>query len=262
MSDVAKTISHGINIIMTNFNNGKTTSFYFDYSLTENTKKSGKKWKFVFIFLCLALLVAVSSFFAVRQKRKNEKFDKNCYLLVVGNFAYAADAKEVADSVEKVGGAGFVWVDKSFEVVAFAYPTQKDAAKVQKNLESTTWETTIKKINLKKPKLNRAVQSQKNAIDYLWNLIDRLYKISLNFDQENISNAEAHKQLSKISKELNQLQLKLERNEVNSVVYSGINLIKNEIDDFLKKSYAKNLYSSGIKLICVKTIYTCSTMQS
>lgn len=237
----------------------KSATFYADHCISVGRKKSAKRTKTFFVIFALVVIVAAVIFFVARRSTgKRTKFGRYCYLLVVGNFGFASDAQEVADNVEKAGGAGFVWVDESFEVVAFAYPTQKAAENVQKNLEETSWDAKIKKVRLKKPAVSKMTGNQKAAINYIWDLMGKLYDISIGFDSKRISNAAAHTELLKISKELNKLSVGLGGNEIDVALSSRLNLIKTEIDDFLKKSYAQNLYSSGMKLIFVKTIYACS----
>ena len=231
--------------------NKKSATFYNFYVATKNPKKPRNFLKIGFILLLCILLVFVLIFFRIKKASSGEKFNKFAYLVVVGEFAKSSDAKDYSDTVEKSGGAGYVWIDDNYSVVAFVYPTLFKAESVLKNLEETPWKASIKKIALKKP--NAPKGAQKSAVDFIWSQMTELYNLSIKFDKGEATEAPIYKKLSKT-----ELDISLIINNLGSDNFklkSRLESLKNNIEKFLKSFYKSNIYASGLKNLCVDFVY-------
>lgn len=241
----------------------KTATFYELYFFESAGKQRRKGAKFWFVLiLSLALVLAIVLFAVFKKSTNRDKFSKKAFLVVVGKYDFVSDAKDMADNVEVAGGAGFIWVDDSFWVVAFAYPTKEMAENIEKQLSGSKWRCEIEEIKLKKPKKSRLSNSQWRAVEGLWDCMNNLFEIALALDRKEISAANAYKQISKQRKDIAFLEKKMGDDELDRVFAERLEAVKGEIDEFLKSSFPNNLYSSGIKSICVKCVYLCSGLWS
>lgn len=239
-------------------------NFYIDYILSPKEKNRGsksghKKWWLILVFV-VALLVVVIVFSINKIKSSKVVFDKWLYLVVVGKFGNIADAKDLADNVEISGGAGYIWVEDTFWVVAFVYPTKEAADNVSSQLKATSWKSSVEKIELKKPKKAKLKNSQNNAVDLLWQMLNDFYNFAIEVDTKENQNAKVHKNLTDIKQQIKSVQNKLQDTDIDLCLKESLAVVYDELDGFLKASFPKNLYSSGIKLLCVKTAQACSSL--
>ena len=176
---------------------------------------------------------------------------------MVGKFDKIADAKDMADNVEVAGGAGYVWAEDTFWVIAFAYPSQKEAESVQKQLQTSGWDAVIEKKEIKKIKTKSLSSSQMQAINLLYDLLDQFYENALIVDKNEKSGAKVFSELAKSKKDVSLAVKRLQKSELDLLLQEKLSQIETELDDFFNSSFQQNLYSSGIKYLCIKTLFIC-----
>ena len=234
--------------------NEKSATFYYSYSINKKCEKNGKAFKILFVGIAVFAVIVVFVVFAKMKHNGTKKFSSCAYLVIVGSFDNASEAKDYSEKVEKSGGSGFVFVDDKYEVIAFAYPKLALAEMVQKNLIDSGWKAKIKRININGG--NKGLTAmQKSAKSFLFYCITKLYDLAIHYDSKAINSVGVHKNLSKIGRECIQYAEKL--NLDGDDIRKCLEEIELNIKNFLKESYSNNLYSSGIKYLCVKVICLC-----
>ena len=236
-----------------------SNNFYNDYVRTKSFKSTRLKIKktAILVIMCLLLFSVVIGFSINKIRSKKETFNKEAYLVIVGKYINVANAKDMADKVETSGGAGFIWVEDEFWVVAFVYPSQSAAESVQSQLRAASWRAEIEKKEIKKVNNSKLTNSQKFAVELMWKLMNEFYEFALVIDESENENAKVHKNLSKIRQDILLASNNLGESDIDAILRERLNLLSEELQSFLQASYPKNLYTSGIKSICVKAVYSC-----
>ena len=233
----------------------KSATIYAQYYVNKKRTNLSKIIKIMLIIILCVALVCVVVFFAAQKATKKSKFKDYAHLLVVGKFTRLSDAKDAAERVESAGGAGFVWIDEQYEVVAFAYSSVKEAESVQKNLEGSSWAAAIKKVKITKPKKNKLTSFQSRAVDFLWQSASDIFDIAIAFDSGTINILQIRRKLLKLNNDATFYYEKLGTTEL--MLKSNIEQLKNGIDSLIKSTYSADGLSSGIKKLCVKTLRAC-----
>lgn len=240
--------------------NEKYATFYNYYVVGKKPRKPSNLLKILFVlFLCI-LLVFVVAFFRIRKTNSKTKFDKFAYLIVVGEFTHASDAKDLSEKVEKSGGSGFVWIEEKYCVVAFVYPTAKKAEKVKQNLTETSWDASIKKVSIKKPTITKLANANKQALDFAWKGMAKLYDLAMGFDDNKLSETQIYKNLTDFEHEMNLIIGKLLDDEIGLTLKTKLNLLKNDVNLFLDSLPKTSSFSSKLKTLCVKFVYACCNL--
>lgn len=230
-------------------------NFYSAYSYNSKQKRQ-YKFKKIFIIAVVFILITIVVIFSVfNMNKKNDYFHDYIYLVVVGKFDKISDAKDLADNVKIAGGAGYIWIDSVFWVVAFVYKTEDAALSVKNQLQEGVWKCSIEKIKFEEIKYKKLNINQELAIKFLIQYINDFYDYAIMIDTDETQNASIHKKIIAKKNELTLLINKLGQSELDVLISSALQNIYDGLVDFLKSSFPQNLYSSGIKELCINAIY-------
>lgn len=205
------------------------------------------------IALFIILLIGLA-FFLIPKKYSTSKF----YFVEINSFLNYSSASELSSEIQSRGGAGFIYYDGSYHVLACYYPTKSEAEAVVENL-STDYSARIYTLETKKFTKSNSFSKEENlAIEKMINknieTINSLYASILKIDkgeislssfkvymQDTISNYESSlkefknfqslvnysKYLNKISDSLNSTLSAIESNENYKLKYNLIDIVVN-----------------------------------
>lgn len=137
-----------------NFNNNENLNF--DYNLFKLRFKKTIKISFVSIFLIIIMLMGCVVFF----KPNNVDY---LYFIKIDSFTTYKQASNCASSIQNLGGAGYVYFDGSYSIIASYYSNKKSADAVLKNIKTEYKNATILKLE-KQKLLNLNYSSKEKSI--------------------------------------------------------------------------------------------------
>ena len=154
----------------------------------------------------------------------------NLYALQAGVFDNEENAKELAQSLQEKGGAGYVRSGEEFRVYVSAYETEEEAENVSDRLESEQnlsckiREISSEKLKLKITAPSAAVESAKAAFSLAGQLESKLCELSLSLDKSEISATKALESIKALSEHISSVKSDFESNTsgADSPVYSAI----------------------------------------
>ena len=226
-------------------------------------KKRAKTTRFWTIcFACVACVVVFVLCCVLKQKKSNQVFGSKAFFVIVGKFDSLFEADSFSERVESSGGAGTVLARDSFWVVAFVYPSKKEAELVVKNLKSDSWSAAVEEISIKKPQMSNLLASQKAAINALKSGIDVLYSNAILYETKSGSDAKIYSSIVKLKKILVRLKGNLGESDKDAMIFDAVQELCECLNDFLKSSFSKEIYSSKLKALCVHSVVCFSEMIS
>ncbi len=137
---------------------------------------------FVYVFFCVILLGVV--YFLKPNTNKTNKF----YFVEINNFLNYNAANELSIKMQEKGGAGYIYFDGKYHVLASFYPNESNAETVCKNLKTDYPTATVFCLDYKeKINLEYLSENQKNTtktlIENCKNCVDEIYGNILSFDK-------------------------------------------------------------------------------
>ena len=168
---------------------------YGDYNKKIHKPTQGGMCVIVFIIICL---LGVACFLNQTKPSYNQ-----FYFVEIKNFLTYKDATNLATEIQAKNGAGYVYFDGSYHVLASFYPTKKEAETVCNNLKNDYPSSQVFELNYNKlSKFKNLSQNQNNAISAvnlnLYNAIENLYSCIIKYDTSNIGENELAQTLNKL----------------------------------------------------------------
>ena len=105
--------------------------YIFNYSQYKKSINKNNNFTFTIIFLLIILLLGLCVFL----KPKDNKLNK-FYFVEVDNFQTYDSALKLSQTVKEKTGAGYIYFDNIYHVIASFYSKEKDAEKVCENLKN------------------------------------------------------------------------------------------------------------------------------
>ncbi len=132
----------------------------------------------------------------------------SCYALQIGVYADIENAKRQSEALQKLGAAGYILEDAGrYRVLAAGYPDQADMDTVRKQLSEGGVAST--RHVLSSPNRTWTAESTREqlavltaAANALPSMLDRLYRLAIEFDRDGLSIEVATQSLHKLSAEL------------------------------------------------------------
>ena len=165
-------------------------NYEFDYN--HYKMKINKKSKYSICVMSLLILILLGiAFFIYPKNHKTTEF----YFVEIKSFVTYNEANNLATSIQSMGGAGYVYYDGYYHVLAAYYPNEKDAKKVCENLKAEY--DTVKVFTLTTDKFSKSnsLSTQENntireMIDANLSLIDQVYTNIIAYDTSSINESQ------------------------------------------------------------------------
>lgn len=161
---------------------------FYEYKKRITSQTSGVPI-IVLIFVCIILIGAI--LFLKPEQTKHNSF----YFVEINNFLVLSDAQTLSVEIRNKGGAGYIYFDGKYHVLASYYPNKNDAEIVCKNLKQDYKTATIYELKINKNvNLKNLSNNQKNAVENFiscgYSTIEKIYKNILSFDKAEITEAQ------------------------------------------------------------------------
>ena len=185
-------------------------NYYYKYSNKKKTKTKVLSILFclitilivVFFSISFSKFLTISKIVNVNSNYINES--KSLYALSLYSSTNKTDANNYSTDVKKQGGAGFVYYkDSTFFILSSIYKTNSEATTVKNNLAKNNIDSEIIKIelptlNIKASLTTKSGKILSEGITLFYNSYSSLYKISLNYDTQNIDIIQAKHQIASL----------------------------------------------------------------
>ncbi len=163
----------------------------YQFSYEEYKKRVYKNPGLSIYIICFFIIILIGAAFLLWPKQSNDN-KTTFYFVEVDNFLVYKDANALAGEIQSRLGAGYVYFDTSYHVLASFYPTAESASAVVDNLLSEYPSAKLFSISCNKfSKHNNLTDSQNRIVAETIaknnETIDEIYKNILNFDKNDIN---------------------------------------------------------------------------
>ena len=225
------------------------TDYIFNYDQYKKTINKKNGFNFSVMFIVIILLLGLCVFLYPKQTNT-----LNFYFVEIDNFQTYNKANSLANEIKNSGGAGYVYFDGTYHVLASFYSNYKSAEKVVNNLKSDYKNATVFNIETykftDKKKLNSSQnKSIKNFLDTTHTMILNLEKLNTNFDKKSLQIEEL------------KIHIKNNQEEFNNVYSSLIEDLKNNSKFNFIKEYLVQMKNSLSNLSNLENNTASSTLR-
>lgn len=166
-------------------------NYVFNYSQYKKSINKKNNFAFTLIFLLIIILLGLCVFLYPKPNNFSE-----FHFVEIDNFQTYKDAVHLSQEVSASGGAGYVYFDGTYHVLASFYSNSADAEKVVENLKSEFENVQVFSINCKNFSQQKNLSSSQNdsiesLIIQIKKIILQLEEISIKFETKNCSFNEA-----------------------------------------------------------------------
>ena len=165
-------------------------NYEFDYN--QYKMKINKKNKYSICVMSFLILILLGvAFFVYPKDHRTTEF----YFVEIRSFVTYNEANNLATTIQSMGGAGYVYYDGYYHVLAAYYPNEKDAKKVCENLKSEYDSAEVYTLTTDKfLKSNSLTTQENNTITEMINtnltLIEQLYSNIIAYDTSSINESQ------------------------------------------------------------------------
>ena len=142
------------------------TDFQFNYYQYKKRLNSNFKINFSIVFILIILFLGVAVFFKPTQKKQN------LYFVEISSFQTYSSAINLANEIKSKQGAGYIYYDKNYRVLATFFLNKKDAENVALNLQKSYPNTQVYTLQINKNL--STFQLSKNQVEVVANLKENL----------------------------------------------------------------------------------------
>ncbi len=207
-------------------------NYVFNYDQYKKTINKKNKFHFSVIFVLIILLLGLCIFLYPKQTTAN-----NFYFVEIDNFQTYNKANSLANEIKNSGGAGYVYFDGTYHVLASFYSNYKSAEKVVNNLKLDYKNANVFTIETNKFLVNKNLNSSHN--NSIKNFLDATHKIILNLEKLNTEFDKKSLQLSELN-----IHIKNNQEEFDNVYSNLMENLKNNSKFNLAKEYLIQMKSS------------------
>ena len=173
-------------------------NYYFDYYQYKKKINSHKTAGFSLIIFFIIILTGIAMLVYPKSKTYTV-----VYFVEINTFLNYKDASTLANEISALGGAGYVYYDGKYHVLASYYPDEEDATTVSENLLTDYPTAKVYAIKIDKVSLSNELSSSqqdciKDQINANEKLINSLYNTIIQYDSNSISDSEVNIMLSNI----------------------------------------------------------------
>lgn len=214
--------------------------------------KGKKKSKFA-VFFILGIVAMITSFFVVKllPQLYNQTTNQvgQLYALNILTTSDYADAMNISSYVKNQGASGYIYNDNNiYKVLLSCYENKQDADKVVNSLSENGYKVSIETLEFKK--LKNKDEMLLSAISCFYDSYKSLYKLSTEFDKNNLSQKDFVTQVNMIistnEQIINDFNSYYQNVSKNEIIFTRIYLemLQNNLNELANKNH--NL-SSEIK---------------
>lgn len=161
--------------------------YIFDYKDYKKRIKKPIKFNITLTTILIIILLGLCVFLSQPKVRTT-----NFYFVEIGKFQTFSQANKMATEISLKNGAGFVYFDNNYHVLAGFYPDKNSAEKVSKNISNEYPKSTVFCLSATQFYQNKSFSKNKNDLiqnlcDVLTNIETSLYEISILLDTNNNS---------------------------------------------------------------------------
>jgi len=217
----------------------------FNYYLYKKRINKIFKINFLFVLILMFLFISLSVFF------KPTQIKSYFYFIEIDNFATYSNALNLANEIKNKNGAGYIFYEKNYKVLATFFTNKKDAEKVASNLKEMYSNSKVFTLKVSKNlKLFSFTKKQKEIVEKLKNetskTISFLSSSSILLDTQELSFNKFNYKQTEALKQFNSCYEKFSNSFKQNSVYNSakkyLNNIKmsftglNEIDNISQLS--------------------------
>ncbi len=225
------------------------TNYNFDYQ--EYLKRTRKKQPHtIFILMTVIIGLMIVAFFV---KPNNNKLD-NLYLVRINTYLTYSEASKMSNEIQSRGGAGYIFFDGKYHVIASYYTTESEAISVVDNLATeyptaNVYTLEISQYKNKKTLSNNQNKAITNLIQTANNMIKQVYSLLLQYDKNEITSNELTIRFTDIitllEDKIADYKAELSSNNANYInsieklddITSSLNTIKSNLDKSYQLKY-------------------------
>ncbi len=206
---------------------------YYKYS--SQTKTGG----FVIIIVALTLLFGAALFL---MQKKDEY--TNLYFVEMGVFSNYNDAQKLSTTIKQQAGAGYIYFDTSYHVLANFYFNKSDAEKVCENLIPHHPSAKVFTLSIKKLKYNKITSKNQQCLvdfyDSCNDVLSSLSKANIRYDN-NTDSLRVYATnlgliLEKLSPSINDMKTNFKEHKYSSLLTYANNINEN-LNNFDDENY-------------------------
>lgn len=206
--------------------------YIFNYNQYKKSINKKPKNYFSLIFIIIIILLGLCIFLYP----KNYNYEK-MYFVEIDNFNTYKDANKLANLISNKGGAGYVFYDGKYRVLASFYSNYDNAKKVSENLNKEYKNVSILTVeNTKftpKKQLNKHQNSQvKIVLKTTFEALLKLEKLNLKLDKKTLSENEL------------KLHIKNINDNFQNIYSSFLSYFKNDSKFNIAKKYLNEIKNS------------------
>lgn len=185
--------------------------------------KTNKKSKFnnlitmLIVIVCLCLMISIADLFSsiitvggfsfISEDVSIPKYE--VYAVCVSNHLTQVQAQENANICISLGGAGYIYTEDKYYVIASIYENENDAIKVKESLIVTKPTTIVLKITIPSISVANTLNAQeKNTLNETFLIFKttfkKLYDISISLDTNVIQEISAKLNINEIASDINE----------------------------------------------------------
>lgn len=162
-------------------------NFQFDYN--QYKKKLNKHLNLDISVATLIIILLFGVAFFVYSPIKTKKL--NFYFLEVGSFLNYTQAQQTAELLQNNGGAGLVYFNNKYRVLACAYVEHEQATTVKNNIKADYSTAKVLTLSTDMPTLHQFSKKEKtliwNTIKTNTNLFKQLFNSVMDYESNNIT---------------------------------------------------------------------------
>lgn len=162
--------------------------------------------------------------------------EKQVYCVSAGTFEDYSTAFTFSETIKKQGGAGYILKQNNlYYVLLSGYPKKDSALKVIENLSYENIDSQLYVISLEKISMKISDESNdklfvKDALNIFYNTYEKLYNLSVDYDQNNLSKSEVLNQIELLNENIEKCKNNLSTKN-NSVSDATLVYLKLYLDD-------------------------------
>jgi ABC-type multidrug transport system fused ATPase/permease subunit len=213
--------------------------FQFNYYQYKKRINNNLKFNFSVVFILIILLLGMAIYLKPGEKKLN------FYLVEIASFQTYSKASTFANEIRQQHGAGYIYYDYNYKVLATYFTSKSDAEKVISNLDITYPNAKVYTLQVSKNfKLNLLNKKQSDAVEKLnknlQETINLLSNASVLLDKQELS-------LNKFNLQTNEII-----NSFSDLYENFLNLFKQNSTHNVTKEHLKNIQTNLTCLTNVK----------
>ncbi len=175
----------------------------YNFDQKEYREKINKKSSFPATILIFLIIILLGAAFFLQNKKEDYIY---FHFVEVQNFLNYSEANKLSNEIQSRNGAGFIYYDGTYHVLANFYLNKSDASSVAENLSSEYPHAKVFTIKNKQYRFYRQNDDSKKIAEMLdcnQDLIKDLYSISIKLDKDEYDDRILKSTLSSLKDEYN-----------------------------------------------------------